>query len=209
MEVSHATIKHASNLLAHLVQFHEDEGALGAQIIDDISALLDGGEWYKQIGVATKIRPYASWFYKSYPIGLLELKNTLGIGGDAMYKVIVDYTKIIATEEFKLLQGACNFPVVLLAISGACLQVSAVVFAGSVYVTSLLTLDISSGLHASQNILRLPRVFTALSKGFTELRDYYAKIFVSTVIDISAVYPNPTLASGSNSNTSLPKLNLP
>lgn len=64
--------------------------------------------------------------------------------------------------QFKPLQGSCNFPVVLLAISGARLQVSAVVFAGSVYVTSLLTLDISSGFYASQNILRLARVFTAL-----------------------------------------------
>lgn len=99
MDVSHTTIAHAYNLLAHLVQFYEDEDALAVQITGDISALLDGDEWYKQIGPATKIRPYASWFYKSYPIGLLELKNTLGIGGDTMYQVIVDYTKVIATEE--------------------------------------------------------------------------------------------------------------
>lgn len=108
--------------------------------------------------------------------------------------------------QFKPLRGSCNFPVILLAISGARFEISIAVFTGSVCVTSLLTLDISSGFYASRNILRLARVFAALSKGFAELRDYYATISVPALIDISAVYPNPTLVSDSNSNTSPPKL---
>ncbi|KJA26398.1 hypothetical protein HYPSUDRAFT_1065839, partial [Hypholoma sublateritium FD-334 SS-4] len=102
MEVSSAMIRYASNLLAHLVQFYEDEDVLEAQIIDDISLLLDGHDvWHKQIAKVTKLRPDVSWFYKNYPIGLLELRNTLGIGGDAMYKTIVDHTKIIAAKEVR------------------------------------------------------------------------------------------------------------
>ena len=108
--------------------------------------------------------------------------------------------------QFKPLRGSCNFPVILLAISGARFEISIAVFTGSVCVTSLLTLDISSGFYASRNILRLARVFAALSKGFAELRDYYATISIPALIDISAVYPNPTLVSDSNSNTSPPKL---
>ena len=99
MDVSLATMNHASRLLASFVRFHEDQDAREDHILDDINTLLNGSMWQKPLAGAPELRPSASWFFQSYAIGLLELKNTLGIGGDAMYQVLADYVKLIAAEE--------------------------------------------------------------------------------------------------------------
>jgi hypothetical protein len=64
-------------------------------------------------------------------------------------------------------------------------------------VTKLLTLDLSLGFHASDNIIRLARVFGALSRCRLDLHDYYDSVSNLTSPRLSCLYPNPTLVDRS------------
>ena len=63
--------------------------------------------------------------------------------------------------------------------------------------TKLLTLDLSLGFHASDNIIRLARVFGALSRCRLDLRNYYDGVSNLTSPRLSCLYPNPTLVDRS------------
>lgn len=63
--------------------------------------------------------------------------------------------------------------------------------------TKLLTLDLSLGFHASDNIIRLARVFGALSRCRLNLRHYYDSVSNLKPPRLSCLYPNPTLVDRS------------
>ena len=63
--------------------------------------------------------------------------------------------------------------------------------------TKLLTLDLSLGFHASDNIIRLARVFGALSRCRLDLHNYYDRVSHLTSPRLSCLYPNPTLVDRS------------
>ena len=63
--------------------------------------------------------------------------------------------------------------------------------------TKLLTLDLSLGFHASESIIRLARVFKALSGCRLDLRNYYDSVSDLTLPRLSCLYPNPTLVDRS------------
>ena len=63
--------------------------------------------------------------------------------------------------------------------------------------TKLLTLDLSLGFHASDNIVRLARVFRALLRCRLDLRHYYNSVSNLNPPRLSCLYPNPTLVDGS------------
>jgi len=64
-------------------------------------------------------------------------------------------------------------------------------------VTKLLTLDLSLGFHASDNIIRLARVFGALSRCRLDLHNYYDRVSKLIPPRLSCLYPNPTLVDHS------------
>jgi hypothetical protein len=70
-------------------------------------------------------------------------------------------------------------------------------------VTRLLTLDLSLGFHASDNIIRLARVFGALSRCRADLKNYYDGVRNLDSPRLSCLYPNPTPVDPSKA---LPKL---
>jgi len=72
---------------------------------------------------------------------------------------------------------------------------------GRVYVTRLLVLDLSFGFHASDNIIRLARVFKVLGQCNDSLRTYYDEIKVSLPPKLLCLYPNPVPVGA---GTSLP-----
>ena len=69
--------------------------------------------------------------------------------------------------------------------------------------TKLLTLDLSLGFHASNNIIRLARIFGALSRCRVDLKDYYDSVTNLTYPRLSCLFPNPTPVDPSRS---LPQL---
>jgi hypothetical protein len=70
-------------------------------------------------------------------------------------------------------------------------------------VSKLLMLDLSLGFHASDNIIRLARIFKALAHCRVDLRKYYDHVAKFLPPKLSCLYPNPTPVDTSKT---LPKL---
>ncbi|KAF8623060.1 hypothetical protein AX15_006528 [Amanita polypyramis BW_CC] len=204
LSVSRSEVERAAKYLRCAVTFYEDE----ARRQDAIQGLLDEaigqkGEWGLALGWADNIKPDGSWWYDEFLILVLELKNTLGLSGDALLQAVVDYSKIVSRQKFKRFREFCNFPIVFVGATANRLEISVAVCVGPIYVTKLLTLDLSLGFHASDNIIRLARVFGALSRCREDLKNYYDRVRNLDFPRLSCLYPSPTPLSPSKS---LPQL---
>ena len=94
--------------------------------------------------------------------------------------------------QFKRFREFCNFPIVFVGATANRLEISVAVCVGPIYVTKLLTLDLSLGFHASDNIIRLARVFGALSRCRADLKHYYDRVRNLNFPRLSCLYPDPT-----------------
>lgn len=220
--VFRSDIERAAKYLRCAVTFYGDE----ARRQDAIQELVDEaigkkGEWGLTLGWADNIKPDGSWWYDVFLILVLELKNTLGLSGDALLQAVVDYSKIVSRGkvrylifaalnpeaypclQFKRFRESCNFPVLFVGATANRLEISVAVCVAPVYVTKLLTLDLSLGFHASDNIIRLARVFGALSRCRADLKIYYDGVRNLDSPRLSCLYPNPTPIDPSKA---LPKL---
>jgi hypothetical protein len=92
--------------------------------------------------------------------------------------------------------------VVLIGIAGSRLQISIAVCVGAIFVSDLVTIDLSRGFHGSDTTIRLARIFNALASCRRELEDYYNNISPSPRSDSSFLYPHPISAN----NTPLPEI---
>ena len=86
----------------------------------------------------------------------------------------------------------CNFPIVFIGATANRLEISVAVCVGPIYMTKLLTLDLSLGFHGSDNIIRPARVFGALSRCRADLKIYYDRVRNLDFPKLSCLYPNPT-----------------
>ena len=105
--------------------------------------------------------------------------------------------------QYKPFRQHCNFPIVLIGVTHNRLEISVAVCVGPIYVTKLLKLDLYSGFHASDNMVRLARVFGALSRCRLDLKKYYTGVRISASQRLSCLFPNATPIDPSNP---LPKL---
>ena len=144
----------------------------------------------------------------------------MGLSGDALLQAVVDYSKIVSRQkvrcpicpfecssslvlQFKRFREFCNFPIVFVGATANRLEIAVAVCVGPIYVTKLLTLDLSLGFHASDNIIRLTRVFGSWSRCRAELKSYYDRVRNLDFPRLSCLYPNPTLLDPSKA---LPQL---
>jgi hypothetical protein len=65
------------------------------------------GEWGSTLVWADRIKPDGCWWYGLFLAQVLELKNTLGLSGDALLQAIIDYSKIIGQERVR--SSLCRF----------------------------------------------------------------------------------------------------
>ena len=220
--VSRSEVERAAKYLRCAVTFYGDEDRRQdaiQELVDE--AIGEKGEWGVALGWADNIKPDGCWWYDMFLILVLELKNTLGLSGDALVQAVVDYSKIVSREkvrspifaalnpvaylclQFKRFREFCNFPIVFVGATANRLEISVAVCVGPVYMTKLLTLDLSFGFHASDNIIRLARVFGALSSCRADLKKYYDGVRNLDSPRLSCLYPNPTPVDPSKP---LPKL---
>ena len=169
------------------------------------------GVWGLKISWAGNIAPNAIWWSDEFPILILELKNSMGLGGDAFLQAVIVYSKLVTQEkvecpisaalrpmaylclQFKRFREFCNFPIILIGATANRLEISVAVCVGSIYVSKLLTLDLSLGFHASDNLIRLTRVFVALSDCRVDLQNYYDEVVKLRSPRLSCLFPSPTL----------------
>ncbi|KDR71452.1 hypothetical protein GALMADRAFT_143725 [Galerina marginata CBS 339.88] len=81
---------------------------------------------------------------------------------------------------------------VLIGATANRLEISVAVCVGPIYVTKLLMLDLSFGFHASDNAIRLARIFKVLSRHRTELENYYQSVKSLASPRLACLFPNPT-----------------
>ncbi len=217
IKVSWNDVDCAAKYLRCAIDFYKDEAQRQKAIMDLINeAIGQNGEWGYALAWADGIKPDGCWWHDLFLVQILELKNTLGILGDALLQAIADYSKIVAREkvqspilvpsnpiaylglQYKPFRGYSNFPIVLVGATANRLEICIAVCVGPIYVSKLLALDLSLGFHASDNIVRLARVFQALSLCCKHLKVYYDGVRNSAPPKLSGLYPNPTPADLSN-----------
>jgi hypothetical protein len=222
VKVSRNDVDCAAKYLRCAVDFYKDEAQRQKAIMDLINeAIGQNGEWGYALDWADGIKPDGCWWHDLFLVQILELKNTLGLSGDALLQAIADYSKIVAREkvrspipvpsnpiaylglQYKPFRGYSNFPIVLVGATANRLEICIAVCVGPIYVSKLLALDLSLGFHASDNIVRLARVFQALSLCCKHLQMYYDGVSNSAPPKLSCLYPNPTPADLSNPPPSL------
>ena len=99
VEISPSDVGHASQYLRYATKFYRDEAQRQSAIMELIEeATGKKGEWGSTLVWADRIKPDACWWYGLFLAQVLELKNTLGLSGDALLQAIIDYSKIIGRE---------------------------------------------------------------------------------------------------------------
>ena len=82
---------------------------------------------------------------------------------------------------------------ILVGASANRLDIGCAVCVGPIYAAKLLSLDLTLGFHASNQILQLARVFKVLSTTLSELMTYYTRIFTSvSPHPVAYLFPKPT-----------------
>jgi len=85
-----------------------------------------------------------------------------------------------------------NLPVVLLTIAGNRLEVSTAVFTNAVYANKLLSIELLLGSHPRDEVLRVARIFMAISKCTAGLRTLYMNLETSPTRMPTVEFPSPT-----------------
>ncbi|KAF8956121.1 hypothetical protein BDZ97DRAFT_1672053 [Flammula alnicola] len=193
VQVTCQDVTHATDYLNLAMKIYDNETARESAIQESVDAAvgLDGG-WNVELNWADDIEPDCCWWHEGFLIMVLELKNVVGLDGNPLLQAIVDYGKIISQEKYRHFQEFCNFPTVLVGVAENRIDISIAVCVGEIHVTKLLTLDVTAGFFASDNIVRLARVFKALSCCQKDLALYYGEVRQKTTPPLSSLFPKPT-----------------
>ncbi|KAF6750431.1 hypothetical protein DFP72DRAFT_1072434 [Ephemerocybe angulata] len=188
------TVEMASICIAQAMNTYDDEETYQNRmklIVEEVLGRATG-----KAGFADDFEPGA-WHWRSngFFSMILELKNVPGINGDPIFQGIADLSKIISSAKYNTFRGSCNFPVVLIGLAGSRIHISIAVYIGALFVSDLLTLELSGGFHGSATIIRLARIFKALKLCCRELQQYYEALRPSSRSDISFLYPHPIAAN--------------
>lgn len=101
--VSRQELIRAANYLRCAVDYYVDETVRELAIKQIINETMGGiAEWGKIVELDQGfIKPDRCEWYHDFLIALHELKNTLGIHGDAHFQAILDYSKIVTLDKVR------------------------------------------------------------------------------------------------------------
>ena len=113
--VSRSDVDCAAKYLRSAVDFYKDEAQRQKAIMKLIDeAIGRKGEWGFALDWADSIKPDAVWWHHLFLVQVLELKNTLGLSGDALLQAIIDYSKIVARQKVRSSISATSSPIAYL-----------------------------------------------------------------------------------------------
>ena len=102
VQVSRSEVERAANYLRCAVAFYEDEAHRQNAIKVLVDELIgEKGEWGYNLSWADNIKPVGSWWYDGFLFLVLELKNTLGLSGDALLQAVFDFSKIVSRDKVR------------------------------------------------------------------------------------------------------------
>ena len=102
VQISCSEVERAAEYLQCAVAFYQHE----AHCQNAIKKLVDEsigekGEWGYNLSWADSIKPDGSWWYDGFLLLVLELKNILGLSGDALLRAVFDYSKIVSRDRVR------------------------------------------------------------------------------------------------------------
>ena len=110
VQVSRSEVERAADYLRCAVNYYDDESARQnaiEELFDEAMGMrVDWEHW----DATTSTIKRCTW-YGDFLIGVLELKNTLGIHGDAHFQAILDYSKIVSQNKVRCLISTASNPV--------------------------------------------------------------------------------------------------
>lgn len=195
VKVDHGDVVNAAEYMDKAITAYDDESAREKAIKTCIDiAVGQSGDWNSRLDWADAIKPDCAWWHKLFLTIVLELRNIDGLAGNPSFQSIIDYCKIIPQKKYQEFHEFSNFPVVILGVAENRIDISIAVCVGEIHVSKLLTIDVTAGFLISANILRLARIFKALSLCREDLVRYYDHVEekANTNIPLSCLYPQPT-----------------
>ncbi len=99
IRVTRSEVDCTAKYLRSAVNFYKDEAQRQKAIMELINEAIGTGEWKLTLDWADGIKPDGCWWHDLFLIQILELKNMLGLSGDALIQAIADYSKIVAREK--------------------------------------------------------------------------------------------------------------
>ncbi|EJD00504.1 uncharacterized protein FOMMEDRAFT_159228 [Fomitiporia mediterranea MF3/22] len=132
---------------------------------------------------------------------VMEVKNEDGLRGNATLQAIISYSKILSQNKYKKYVERSNCPVVLLGIMGSRLEISTAIFTNGIYIDKLLSEELYLDAWQAEKVLRLGRIFMAVSLASSELREYYVKLehnirWAPRTVSTAHQFPNPLPTEG-------------
>lgn len=102
VQASRPEVDLAAKYVRSTVTFYKDESTRQNAIKGIVDEAIDeNGRWTQTLGWADSIKPDCCWWHDVFLIVVLELKNTLGLSGDALFQAIIDYGKIVCRERVR------------------------------------------------------------------------------------------------------------
>lgn len=205
------TVENAFELVCSSTAFYPERYYREMCVGGIISALLPGGTspMLPERTADGGVKPLGAWLEGLFAYLIFRQKDEQGLEGDPFLQSLLVYSKMISEKHVKpfplpvtllltcLKQYAeliprSNLPIVLLDITGNRLEVSAAIFTNAIYADKLLSIELMLGTHARENVIRVARIFTAISKCATSLQNLYKNLRDSSDQVPGVEFPNPT-----------------
>ncbi|KAL5520604.1 hypothetical protein ACEPAF_2605 [Sanghuangporus sanghuang] len=177
------------------------ENIMEGELKQIINAVIGEDATWQEYLRDKRAKPDAVWG-KIIIRAILELKNVDGVGGNPILQATLDYAKILFQARDQAQNRNCvvwsNWPIILIGIAGSRLEISTAVFTDGIYSDKLLSEDFYIDAWQSETVLRVGRIFKALSLAIEELREYYEPFSEGLEMEatIAHVYPNPLPCEG-------------
>ncbi|KDR71642.1 hypothetical protein GALMADRAFT_254023 [Galerina marginata CBS 339.88] len=193
VEVTCHDVQHATEYVGLALKNYDSEADRKSATEESINAAVDRvGDWHTKLDWADSIRPDCCWWHEGFAFTVLTLKNIVGLAGNPLLEAILVYGKIISQSKYKQFREFCNFPIILVGVADIHIDISIAVWVGEIQFTTLLTFNVTAGFLASDNAIRLARVFKALSSCQKALALYYSEVGQKKTRPLSSLFPSPT-----------------
>ncbi|KAA1475592.1 hypothetical protein DENSPDRAFT_932458 [Dentipellis sp. KUC8613] len=133
-------------------------------------------EWKKQVNNTKPDAMLGS--ANGFPYAIVELKNELGLHGDASTQARLSYAKIVMedTDETRRIRKVSNCPAVVIGLMGDFVEIGITVYTDGPYGDSVFSQRMRLGFHDDADVNRIARAFKAVRLALADLRQYYEQL---------------------------------
>ncbi|EPQ53409.1 hypothetical protein GLOTRDRAFT_130748 [Gloeophyllum trabeum ATCC 11539] len=131
----------------------------------------------------------------SEPFGLMEVKNEVGLNGDASLQAGLVYARIVTETTGKMLlrRKQSNCPTILISIMGDLLEIAIATHTDGPYIDCLFSERLRLGFHELAVVSRVACVFKAVKEALTGLERFCSEIDnAPPPLGISFLFPSPS-----------------